>query len=287
MVAVLLSLVAALGYGVADFTGGLAARRITAIRVVVISYPVGALGLLLVSPLVGGSVTVSSLVYGTIAGVISSLAILWFYAALAAGPMSVVSPLTSLLVAGIPLGVGLFWGERPGSMALFGAGLAVIAVVLVSRQERSAVDEGAPVRFTPKVAWLTVGSGVGFGIFFVLLDRMGHDTGLWPLALSRVIASGLILVAAAFTGRWRPARGVPLRLAVTAGLLDMVSNVAFTYAVRVGLLSLVSVLTSMYPAGTVLLARIVLREHASVLQRIGLVMAAVAVMLIAAAPATG
>jgi drug/metabolite transporter (DMT)-like permease len=250
----------------------------------VVSYPVGMLGMLLLAPLAGGTVTTSSLVYGALAGLVGGAAILWFYAALASGPMTMVSPLTSLLVAGLPLGVGMLWGERPRPIALVGAGLAVVAVVLISR---SVTNEDSPVRFTPKVAWLTFGSGAAFAVYFVLLDKVGSGTGLWPLLVSRGSASLLVLVAAAFSKRLRPPGGVPLRLALTAGALDVLGNVAFLYALRAGLLSLVSVTTSLYPAATVLLARIVLRERIVAVQRTGLALAVVAVVLIAGATKGG
>ena len=280
MPALVLSLIAALSYGVSDFVGGLAARRAAVLSVLMVSYPIGCVGMLAVAPLVGGELTARSVLIGTAAGLVSGLAIIWFYAALATGPMSVVSPLTSLLVAGLPLGVGILWGERPGPLALVGAALAVIAVVLVSRQEDTAVDEGEHVRFTPKVAWLTAGSGAAFAVYFVLLDKVGDNTGLWPLVTSR--ASATVLVAgAALVGRRRPPTGVPLRLAIAAAALDMIANTAFLYALRGGMLSIVSVLTSLYPAGTVLLARLVLKERTGWVQRVGLVLAAAAVALIA------
>lgn len=277
----MLSLIAALGYGVSDFVGGLAARRMAVLGVVMLSYPVGFLGLLALAPLAGGALTGHGLLMGALAGVVSGCAIIWFYAALASGPMSVVSPLTSLLVAGLPLGVGIAWGERPRPLAMVGAALAVVAVVLVSRQENTAVDVVSPVRFTAKVAWLTAGSGIAFGIYFVLLDRVGSGTGLWPLVASRASASALVLVAALVTGHRKLPTGSTLKLALTAAALDIVANAAFLYALRAGMLSVVSVLTSLYPAGTVLLARLVLKEHTGKVQRIGLVLAAAAVALIA------
>ncbi len=287
MSALVLSLIAALGYGVSDFVGGLAARRTTVLRVLMLSYPLGLMGLAAIAPFIGGTFSMRAVVFGGLAGLVSGLAIIWFYAALAAGPMSVVSPLTSLLVAGVPLGVGIAWGERPGPLALVGAGIAVIAVMLVSRQENTPVDEGSPVRFTSKVAWLTAGAGIAFAIYFVLLDQVGSDTGLWPLVVSRAASSVLVLVAGLIAGERRPPTGNPLRLAIAAAALDIIANAAFLYALRAGMLAIVSVLTSLYPAGTVLLARLVLKEHTGWLQRIGLVLAAAAVVLIAGAPASG
>lgn len=278
MVALLLSLVAALGYGVSDFVGGLAARRVAVLRVVVASYPVGMIGMALIAPFAGGSLTTPALVFGVLSGLVGGAAILCYYAALAAGPMSVVSPLTAVLVAGIPLIFGLLQGEHLSVIALIGAGLAIVAVLLVSKQR----DDGEPhaARFTAKVALLTVASGAAFGVFFILLDQVGHDSGLWPLLASRTTSSLLMLVAALFAKQLRPPAGVPLRLALAAGLLDVIANTAFLYALRAGLLSIVSVLTSLYPASTVLLARFVLGERTGWAQRAGLVLAAAAIAMI-------
>lgn len=283
--ALVLSLVAALGYGLSDFVGGLAARRTAVLRVVMLSYPVGFAGILLIAPFVAGSITERGMLVGAVAGLVGGCAIVWFYMALASGPMSVVSPLTSLLVAGLPLGVGILLGERPGPFALVGAGLAVVAVVLVSRQENTTVDESSPVRFTTKVAWLTFGSGAAFAVYFVLLDQVGPGTGMWPLVASRASASVLVLVVGLIGGHRRPITGVPMRLALAAAALDIVANTSFLYALRAGMLSIVSVLTSLYPAGTVLLARLVLKERTGALQRVGLVLAAASVVLIAGSPA--
>ncbi|HJP75747.1 MAG TPA: EamA family transporter [Pseudonocardiaceae bacterium] len=279
MSALLLSLVAALGYGVSDFVGGLAARRVAVLRVVVASYPVGMVGMALVAPFAGGTLTTPAIVFGALSGIVGGGAILCYYAALAEGPMSVVSPLTAVLVAGIPLGAGLIMGEHLSAVALIGAGIAVIAVLLVSRQKDATEGEHS-ARFTPKVALLTVASGAAFGVFFILLDQVGPHSGMWPLLVSRTTSTVLMLVAALFAKQLRPPTGVPLRLALMAGLLDVVANAAFLYALRAGLLSLVSVLTSLYPASTVLLARLVLGERTGWTQRIGLVLAAAAIAMI-------
>lgn len=278
MTPLLLSLLAAAGYGVSDFLGGLGARRVAALRVCVVSYPLGLVGMLAVAPLVGGELRPAALLVGAASGLLGGLAILWFYLALAAGPMSVVSPVTAVLVVALPLAVGLLAGERPGPAALVGAGVGVLAVLLVSRSPGEAAS-----RFTRRVALLTVGSGVVFGGYFVLLDAAGPDTGLWPLTASRLTATLTVLAMAAAARQLRPPTGVPLRLAVGCAALDVVANGAFVLALHAGLLSLVSVVTALYPASTVLLARLVLGERTGVVQRAGLALAAVSVALIAGA----
>ena len=164
-----LALASALGYGISDFVGGLASRRVAALRVVLVSYPIALVLLAVVAAVVGGDVSQGAVFWGVLCGVSQAFGVWWFYAALGSGPISVVSPLTAILVAGIPVGVGLALGERPGLVAGIGVVLALIAVVLVSRD---ATDEDVTThRFTATVAWLTVGSGVAFGLNFVLIDQ--------------------------------------------------------------------------------------------------------------------
>ena len=281
--ALLLALTAAIGYGLSDFVGGLASRRTHVLHVVLASYPVSVVLMALIAPLAGGVPDAAAMSWGAVSGVAGGLAVLWFYAALASGPMSVVSPVTALLTSALPLLGGLVLGEKPGPWALVGAALAVGAVVLVSREEHSTVDEGAPARFTPKVMLFTVGSGITFALYFVLLHRIEAHTGLWPVFASRVVASVTVISAAVALGQLKLASGPAGGLALSAGALDVIANVSMLYALHSGMLSLVSVLASLYPAATVLMARLVLGERSGRVQKVGLVLAAVSVALIAGA----
>jgi drug/metabolite transporter (DMT)-like permease len=253
---------------------------VAALRVVLVSYPIAMVLLAALAAIVGGEISDRAVFWGALCGVSQAFGIWWFYAALGAGPISVVSPLTAVLVAGIPVAVGLGLGERPGPVAWVGVVLALAAVVLVSRE---ATDEDVtPHRFTAKVAWLTVGSGVAFGLNFVLIAQAPVEAKLWPLVIARVSASVLVILAAAMSNQLRPPTGTPLRLAVLAALLDAGSNVAMLLALQASLLSLAGVLISLYPAATVLLAIIVLRERVTRWQILGMVLAAAAVAMIAA-----
>ena len=210
---------------------------------------------------------------------VQAFGVWWFYAALGSGPIAVVSPLTAVLVAGIPVLAGLILGERPGVIAGIGVVLALVAVVLVSRE---ASDEDVkPHRFTAKVAWLTVGSGVAFGMNFVILHQVPREAQLWPLVFGRFAAVVIVLLAAFFTANLVIERGVPMRLAVLAGLLDTVANIATLLALQSSILSLAGVLIALYPAATVVLAIAVLRERVSRSQAVGMVLALAAVAMIA------
>ncbi|WP_328811662.1 DMT family transporter [Rhodococcus sp. NBC_00294] len=287
MTAIVLALIAALGYGVSDFVGGVASRRVAALRVVIVSYPVSVLVVAAVMPFVGGTLTASSVVWGALSGLAGGVAVWWFYLALAAGPMAVVSPITAVLVAGVPVGVGLVLGERPGVLAYIGIALALVAVLMVSKESpddaAGDVAGGRTLRFTPRVAWLTVGSGLAFALTFIFLDRAGEDdAGLWPLLANRVTATALVWAVALGTGMFSFPRGGVLKLAAWIALLDVAANAALLYAFQGGLLSLVSVIASLYPAATVLLAMVMLGERVATVQIVGMVIALGAVGLITA-----
>jgi len=252
---------------------------VAALRVVLVSYPIALVLLAALATIVGGEVNRGAMFWGALCGVSQAFGVWWFYAALGSGPISVVSPLTAILVAGIPVGVGLASGEQPGAIAAVGVVLALVAVVLVSRE---ATDEDVrPHKFTAKVAWLTVGSGVAFGLNFVLIHQAPVEAKLWPLVFARLSASVLVLVIAALSANLRVPTGTPLRLAVLAALLDTGANVAMLLALQASLLSLAGVLISLYPAATVLLAIVVLRERVTRWQAVGMVLALAAVAMIA------
>lgn len=276
----MLALVSAVSYGVSDFVGGLASRRVAALRVVLVSYPIAMVLLAVLASVVGGHVTGAAVFWGVLCGVSQGLGVWWFYAALGSGPISVVSPLTAVLVAAIPVAVGVALGERPGPVAAAGVVIALAAVVLVSRE---ATDEDVrPHTFTTTVAWLTLGAGVAFGLNFVLIAQAPVEAKLWPLVFARVAASLLVVGIAVASRDLRVPTGTPLRLAVVAAVLDTVANVATLLAVQASLLSLAGVLMSLYPAATVLLAIIVLRERVTRWQVAGMVAALAAVAMIAA-----
>jgi drug/metabolite transporter (DMT)-like permease len=256
-----------------------------------VSYPVALILLAVIAVPVGGELSTPAVAWGLFSGVAQAFGIWWFYAALGAGPISVVSPLTAILVAGIPVGVGLALGERPGLIAGVGVVVALVAVVLVSRdasdeplaRRATASDEDVtPHRFTAKVAWLTVGSGVAFGMNFVLLDQVPVEAKLWPLVFGRLASTAIVLLAAALTANLVLEHGVPLRLALIAAVLDTMANVATLLALQSGMLSLAGVLIALYPAATVLLAIVVLRERVTRSQALGMVAALLAVGMIAA-----
>lgn len=274
--AVLFALLAAASYGVSDFVGGLAARRVPAITVVLLSYPLGAVLTAALLPFYGGPVSAGTLAWSTAGGAAGLLGIGLLYYTLGQAPMNVISPITAVMSAVVPIAGGVAQGERPHAAAWFGIGLGLLAVALISRQPED--HPHGPIGWRPIA--LAVLSGVGFGAYFLCLAHTDDDSGIWPVVLSRVAAGLLALpVAALAAGFVRMPRPV-LALAGTAGVLDAAANLSFLLASRHGLLSLSGVITALYPAGTVLLAVLLLKERTGPVQRWGLAVAVAAVVLL-------
>ena len=280
MIGVALALLSAISFGVCDFVGGIASRRVAALRVVLVSYPVTMVLLGVLAAVIGGPISAGAVVWGSLGGISQACGEWWLYAALGAGPISVVSPLTAVVTAAVPVGVGIAIGDRPGVLAAAGIALAMVAVVLVSRE---ATDEDVtPHRFTTTVALLTIGSGVTFGLNFALIHQAPVESRLWPLLFARMSATMLVIIVAAASRNLRVPSGKPLRLALTLPVLDASANVAMLLALHASLLSLASVLISLYPVATVVLAMAVLRERVTRWQALGMILAAVSVSMIAA-----
>lgn len=244
------------------------------------SYPVAMVLLAIIATVVGGEISSAALLWGGLTGVAQAFGIWWFYAALAEGPMSVVSPLTAILVAGIPVGAGLLLGERFGPLAAIGVVTALIAVFLVSREARD--EDIKPHRFTARVAWLTIGSGAAFGLNFVTIHQAPVEARLWPLVFARAAASLIVVLVAIVSHQARPPSGQALWLSLSAAVLDVIANICLLLALQASLLSLASVLISLYPAITVVLAMVFLGERLTAWQKWGMVVALASVAMIAA-----
>ena len=282
MLALVLGLGAGIVYGVADFVGGLASRRSPLLPVLLVSQLFGTSLLLVAFPfVVSGSATSLALGWGAAAGVAGAGGVALLYRGLARGRMSIVAPVTSVNAASLPVIWGLATGERPGALAITGVVISLTAVALVSWSGESVAE--------PRRRWIdepglldAIGAGTCFGFFFIFLSFSPDDSSLWPLVGARVASlTTFALVAATTRTAVRPPPH-SLRLIAAAGLLDVLANLLYLLATREGLLSLVAVLTSLYPASTVLLARVVLQERMQRLQLVGLALAAAGVTLIAA-----
>ena len=277
--AIVLSLCAALTYGAADFIGGLMTKRNDVFRVVWISQLFGAIPLLLIFPVLNdGSFSPDVLWWGMGAGLTGGGGVILLYRGLSIGRMSVVAPITAVLAAVVPVLFGLGTGERVSGASLAGIVVALVAVGFVSYVKEDVAGQDEP---RGSGIFEAVGAGLCFGAFFIFLDGVGDDSGMWSLVVMRTTSFALVGVGLlAARVELRPAPGTWLGIAA-AGMLDVAANVFYLLSTREGLLSIVAVITSMYPGMTVLLARVYLKERFSLIQTVGLVLAAVAITLIA------
>lgn len=264
-------------WGVADFCGGRATRRLSPLAVTFAGQlstlvPLALLLLVLDDPSPG----LRDWLWGVAAGLFGFAGITMLYRALSSGAMTVVAPLTGVIAAVVPMMAGIGFGERPKVLALLGVAAALAGIALVT----GAV--GTPHARTPTgIVVLAALAGTFIGFSLICLDRTSDASGMWPtmaMRLSSVITIGVILLAMP-----RPS-GLSLRnppkWAIVAGLLDTSANILFLMATRMGLLSLVSVIASLYPASTIMLAMKVDHERIARSQALGMVLVGVALVLV-------
>lgn len=276
MTAIVLALVSSVAYGLTDFLGGLAARRAHIFLLGSLTQPLGLVVLLLIVPWTGGELSSEVWLWGLVSGVGGALAYVTLFRALAIGPMSVASPVSALVAVVLPVLAGVAFGERLPLVGWLGIAVGMVAVLMVSQ-----VHEDAPHPVSLRVLLLSIGAGVFISVFLVALERAPEDSGLWPLVVVRIVTSTLLLTAAFASRVVGPMSRDVLVLGAASTLLDVLATAAFMLATREGLLTVVAVITALYPAATVLMARVILKEHLQSMQRIGLALAALSVGVLA------
>ncbi len=299
MLAAVVGLVSAIVFGTADFFGGLASKRLGAVLATAVAAVSGLVLYLVLELFVGGRLSVAAVGWGALSGVFGALAIGLLYACLATGPMSVLSPITAVVSAIVPVVWAVAGGERMSWLGWIGIGTGIVAVVLVAL-----IPGGATVRPTARALLMALGSGAFIGLFLIAIDRAPDDSGLWPMILNRATNGAIMLATAgvlALVVRFRTRRALAngrdpraavrsegdwrrgLVLAAICGLIDAVANAGLLLGVRIGDLSVIAVLTALYPIGTIVLARFVLKERIASVQIVGLVLAIAASVLLALA----
>jgi drug/metabolite transporter (DMT)-like permease len=286
--AVLIGVTGALIFGGADFIGGMAAKRISAVRVTALGGLSGFVVLGLALPQIGGPWSTKAALLGGISGVTGALAVMLLYACLAIGPMSILSPLTAVVSAVVPVLAGVVRGERLNALGSVAIGIALVAVVLVGF-----VPEKGAVRPSLKALSMALGAGTLIGVFLILIDMTPPDSGLVPLVVNRAVNATVMFGAVGVMLLWsrrRDAAPVPvagwkpgLALAIAGGAIDATANALLLLGLRAGELTIQSVLTALYPAGTIILAAVVLKERIAPVQIVGLVLALVAAAMLALA----
>lgn len=268
-------------YGLADFLGGATSKRLHVLQVAAIAAPASLLIEVVLIPLLGASWSSGVLFWGGLSGLCSAAAFTFLYLALARGPMAILSPVTAVVSAVIPVAVGfVIAAVFPGWTKVAGLVVAVPAIVLLS------LGSSADEQVRPRVSSLmiAVGAGAAIGTQLVFLHAAPADSGVAPLIVGRAVAS-LVLGIAAATVLPRVGPGRPSwrlgAIAAVAGMLDSLANVAFVISSRLGDLAVSGMIVALYPATTVLLAAIVFHERLGWRAVLGLVLSLVGVALLA------
>jgi drug/metabolite transporter (DMT)-like permease len=285
MLAIILALASAIGYGGSDFAAGLASRTASVIQVTLLACLTATVVVLVALPLAAAHrPSEASLAGGAAAGAGGTLGGIALYLGFRYAAFSVAAPISAVGTAGFSVLAGLLWGERPSTVALIGIGLALPAIVSVSASAAGAEQEEDHGHGGRPAAGVVAGliAGAGFALLLIGLNRAGSGGGLWPAAAAEVAELAVAIAAAAVTRNLRLPGGRPGWLAVITGVAGAAGTLFYFYATHDGLLAVTAVLTSLYPASTIVLARVVLGERLTRLRLTGLVLAGGCVALIAA-----
>jgi drug/metabolite transporter (DMT)-like permease len=278
-IGITLALLAAIGYGAADFVGGTGARRAPTMSIVLIGQLTGATAMLAVGLASPAAPTLAHAGWALLAGLGSAAGSIFLLRGLSRGRMAVVAPTSAVGAAVLPVLAGLVAGERPVTLVWIGLLLALPGIWLVSRQ----VEDGVVPSPADRGAFVDgLLGGLGFGVLFVALGQIPESAGTLPLALNQLTGALVtVTVATLLRQTWQPSRDAA-GWGLGSGLLGVSGTLAFVEASHLADLGVVAVLASLYPAVTVLLARTLLRERLGAGQRVGLVFCSAAVGLIAA-----
>lgn len=272
---VALGLLASIGWGFADFGGGLTSRRGPVLGVLLWSQVASlAIGLPIALSRSEPVMQPLDLAISIAGGALGSSGLALLYRGLSVGRMGVVAPVAAVLTAMLPVGFGFVTQGIPSFVAIAGIGVAVVSVILVSRAPGS--GDGRPSGL-----WYGIGAGTVFGLFTVAVSLLGDGLILSPIIVIRM-ASCLAI------GSWIVVRRRPWRVPrplwpalVVVGVIDMAATVAYLLAIDIGPLAIAAILASLYPVVTTVLAAVVLRERISPIHALGIVAAGAAVVMIA------
>lgn len=270
-------LLSAATWGAADFSGGLAARKANLYAVVLVSQVAGGAFLAGLALLFGEALPpATDLLFGALAGLAGMLGLLGLYSGLSRGRMGVVAPLTAVLAAVLPVFFSLVTEGLPPLIQVTGFGLTLVAVWLLS-----GASGGRAAIPAAEVGYALL-AGTGFALFFILIDQANEAAVFWPLVAARLASVTCLALFVGLRGNWQRPPSRPVLIILLAGLLDALGNAFFVLAARYGRLDLAAILASLYPAATVLLAQLILRERLGRWQWAGILIALIALVLIAA-----
>ena len=275
MLSIIYGLISALGWGAADFTGGLASKKSSPYQVLFLAEVAGLLPLVIITALVHEPLpALPAWLWSALASTVGTLGLLILYRALAEGQMTIAAPVSALLAAIIPVLVGAVTEGLPHPITFLGFGLALTSVWVISQN-----GEMEGQRLNLRDLRLPLISGLFFGAYFVLIHQATQEAFFWPLVSARLAGTLVMLIyAATMRGTMMPKRSV-WPIVILGGMLDVIGNVFYVLASHTGRLDIAAVLGALYPASTVVLAWIFLHERLSRNQWIGIVLSLVAIIL--------
>ncbi|HMU93829.1 MAG TPA: GRP family sugar transporter [Anaerolineales bacterium] len=278
MLSIFLGLLAALGWGAGDFTGGIASRKTGAYRTVFYGELIGVFALFLVIAIISEPIPdLRSWLFAMLAGALGTLGLILLYHAMAIGVMSIAAPVSALLAAALPVVVGIFREGLPAWTTFIGFGFALFAVWMISQGEGGVTDIFSHLADLK----LPLIAGIGFGSYFVFMhEATSTGSTIWPMVASR--SGGMILITIYMLivrAEWKVEDRSAWPIIVLNGILDISGNVFFILAGQMGRLDVAAVLSSLFPGTTVMLAWIFLKERLSPTQWIGIASALTAIVL--------
>jgi len=268
--------IAALFYGLADYSGSRASRFANSASITFFGQATAFVGIGVFLVIVQTPVMpVESWLWTTGGGFGGAIALVAFYKAMSLGSMTVIAPITAVIGLSVPVFAGVLSGERPSGIAWIGILLAVVAVALVA-DALGKHDLPTPSR----VIWMAVAAGLGFGMIFVCMGNASHDHGVWPLFGQRLVSVPTVAAIALFQTRRIFVPKKVILLSIAAGVLDTSANGLYLLATHSGMMSIVSVVVAMYPVATVFLAMTLDHERLHKSQGVGLALAVVSLALV-------
>ena len=270
-----LALSAAVLAGTGDFFGGRATKKTNIVSVLAISHFLGLVIILLLAPLMAEEFKTSDFFLGVLASSFGLMGLTLLYRGLAKSPMAIVAPITAVACATLPVGWGLFSGEKLATQQVVGVFVGLLAIFLVSWTPGKRTSIKGLLILEALIA------GFSFGAFFIVIDGTSETTAPWPVVGSRVFSVLAIFLFVIIRKKSIKPEGNSAPYIIGAGFFDTLANIALLAALNKGLLSLVSILASFYPAVTVLLARLFLKEIMSTSQLIGLALGLTSIGLLA------
>jgi len=275
LLAITYGLASAAAWGTGDFSGGFATKRNNVYSVVLVAHLISGVLLIALALLMGEPFpTRYDLFLGVLASFFGVLGLMALYRGLASGRMGIVAPVAAVITAALPIGVSFFLEGAPTNAQLVGFTIALIAVSLLAGVGGSKV-------ITSNELALAVAAGLGFALFYIVIDQVSQNAVLWPLVAGRITTITLLFFFVMLTRQWSKPTTHHLPAIALSGIFDTGGNVFFVLASQAGRLDIASVLSSLYPAMTVLLAWFILKERLMSQQWLGVMAALVALVLIA------